>query len=597
MPAIDIISNKQAENLFRLFRERVKRSPNQPAYKNFDSKTKQWKTVTWSQAADNVAKWQAALVKEELKAGDRVAINLRNCVDWVYFDQAAMSLGLVVVPLYPDDRPDSIAYILEDAGVKLVLLQHIKQWHKLQSALSQHCPQRVLIQKSDDTKLNEPAIYVDDWLTDNAELQDQSSDGHELASIIYTSGTTGRPKGVMLSHQNMLSVAFFGLQYINIFPEDVFLSFLPLSHTLERTAGYYLPMMSGSTVAYARGIPQLADDMLQVQPSVLIAVPRIFERIYNRLYSQLNNKPPIARKLFDLTKRVGLHRFDYQQNRSKWQPLLLVWPLLEKLVASKVQARLGGNMRVIISGGAALPQTVAELFTGLGFCILQGYGLTETSPVISVNEVEHNYLNSVGKPLPSIKVKIGDNNELLVKGPGNMMGYWNNEEATSQVINDDGWLHTGDQARISVSGHIYINGRIKDILVMSNGEKVPPADIESAILMDDRFEQVLVIGESESFLSALIVLNADTWPDLAKEHNLAMDDKESLSDKSLHNAILQRLKELLHDFPAYAKIRKVALYLDPWSIENDLMTPTMKVKRAKVISHHQDDIDLIYEKD
>lgn len=597
MPAIDIISNKQAGNLFGLFRERVKRSPNQPAYKNFDSQTKHWKTVTWAQAADHVAKWQAALVTEGLKAGDRVAINLRNCVDWVYFDQAAMSLGLVVVPLYPDDRPDSIAYILEDAGVKLVLLQHIKQWHKLQSALSQYCPQRVLIQKSDDTKLNEPAIYVDDWLTDNAELQDQSSDGHELASIIYTSGTTGRPKGVMLSHQNMLSVAFSGLQYINIFPEDVFLSFLPLSHTLERTAGYYLPMMSGSTVAYARGIPQLADDMLQVQPSVLIAVPRIFERIYNRLYSQLNDKPPIARKLFDLTKRVGLHRFDYQQNRSKWRPQLLVWPLLEKLVASKVQARLGGNMRVIISGGAALPQTVAELFTGLGFCMLQGYGLTETSPVISVNEVEHNYLNSVGKPLPSIKVKIGDNNELLVKGPGNMMGYWNNEEATSQVINDDGWLHTGDQARISVSGHIYITGRIKDILVMSNGEKVPPADIESAILMDDRFEQVLVIGEGESFLSALIVLNADTWPDLAKEHNLAMDDKESLSDKSLHNAILQRLKELLHDFPAYAKIRKVALYLDPWSIENDLMTPTMKVKRAKVISHHQDDIDLIYEKD
>lgn len=595
MSTVDIISNKEAGNLFGLFRERVKRSPNKPAYKSYDSQTKQWQTLTWSEAEQQVAIWQAALEKEGLKSGDRVAINLRNCVDWVFFDQAAFSLGLVVVPLYPDDRPDNIAYILEDANVKLLLLQHVKQWQRLQPALTNYSPERVLIQKTDSTPVDEPAIYIDDWLGDTAQLKNNSTHGNELASIIYTSGTTGRPKGVMLSHQNMLSVAFGASQYIDILTDDVFLSFLPLSHTLERTAGYYLPIMAGATVAYSRGIPQLADDMLNVKPSVLIAVPRIFERIYNRLYSQLNDKPPIARRLFALTKQIGLHRFNYQQKRAKWHPRLLAWPVMNKLVASKVQQRLGGNMRVIVSGGAALPQSVAELFTGLGFCMLQGYGLTETSPVISVNEIDHNYLNSVGKAIPGVKVKIGDNDELLAKGPGNMQGYWNNGEATAQTIDQRGWLHTGDQARISASGHIYITGRIKDILVMSNGEKVPPADIESAVLMDDRFEQVLVIGEGESFLSALLVLNPDSWPELAKQHSLPSDDLSSLRNKALHSTILQRLRELLHEFPAYAKIRKVQIYIQPWSIENDLMTPTMKLKRNKVIAYHQDDIDHIYQ--
>jgi len=597
MTPTDVISAEQAGTLFGLFRERLQRSPQQTAYRSFNSATKQWFDATWLEVAAQVARWQAALNTEHLQPGDRVAINLRNCVEWVTFDQAALGLGLVLVPLYPDDRPDNVAYILRDANVKVLLLQNSKQWQRLKPSITaEHELKRVLIQNHDTVSLGGPTSYVNDWLgNDDAELLNTPGQPHELASIIYTSGTTGRPKGVMLSHQNMLSVAYGGLRCIDILPSDLFLSFLPLSHTLERTAGYYLPMMAGATVAYARGIPQLAEDMLQVKPTALIAVPRIFERIYTRVHSQLKDKPPLAQRLFHKAVAVGLQRFEYQQKRQRWQPSLLLWPLFDKLIASKIKQRMGGNMRIILSGGAALSQTVAELFIGLDFCLLQGYGLTETSPVISVNAPENNYPSSVGTIIPGVEVKIGDNDELLARGTGVMLGYWHNDEATSQTIDSEGWLHTGDQARISDTGHIYITGRIKDILVMSNGEKVPPGDIEAAILMNPLFEQVLVLGEGQSFLAALIVLNADNWPELAQTLGLDEKDPNSLTDKLLHSTIAKRLRASLSTFPAYAKIRQVALYLEPWTVDNDLMTPTMKIKRPKVIAHHQSDIDKIYQ--
>ncbi len=594
----DIIPVEQAGTLYGLFRQRLKRSPHHAAYHSYSTEDKSWHDITWEEAATQVARWQDALEKESLEPGDRVAINLKNCKEWVFFDQAAMGLGLIVVPLYPDDRPDNIAYILHDADIKLLLLQSVAQWKRLAPSISEeHNLKRVIINNNDDTELEEPTVYSKQWLPENGGIiRDWDSDPHQLASIIYTSGTTGRPKGVMLSHHNMLSVAAGSLQFMAVLPDDIFLSFLPLSHTLERTAGYYLPMMAGAKVAYARGIPQLADDMLSVKPSIMIAVPRIFERIYARLHGQLAGKSVIAKTLFKLTSILGWLRFEYQQDRGRWRPSFLLWPIFDKLVASKVKARFGGNMRVIVSGGAALPEQVAKLFIGLDMCLLQGYGLTETSPVISVNSLDSNIPASVGRPLPGVAVMIGNNDELLVRGPGNMLGYWNNHKATSQTIDAQGWLHTGDQARIDDQGHIHIIGRIKDILVLSNGEKVPPGDIESAIIMDPIFEQALILGEGESYLAALLVLNSDLWFALAKEHGLDGFDHASLDNKALHSDIIKRLRELLHNFPAYARIRRVSLSLDAWTVDNALMTPTMKIKRSKVIEHHQTDIDKMYDR-
>lgn len=592
----DYISAEQAGTLYGLFSQRLARTPDLVAYRSYSNQTQSWYDTTWREVSQQVARWQAALKAENLEAGDRVALNLRNAKEWVFFDQAAMGLGLIVVPLYPDDRPDNVAYILQDADVKLLLLQNSAQWKRLQPSLTdEHNLRRVIIANQDEAQITTPAVFVQDWLPASAgDISAWDADPHQLASIIYTSGTTGRPKGVMLSHHNMLSVASGALQYFDIFPEDLFLSFLPLSHTLERTAGYYLPIMAGATVAYSRGIPQLADDMLMVKPTILIAVPRIFERIFTRLQSQLAQKPAISRFLFRANSSIGWSKFNYQQGRQGWRPGFVLLPLLNKLVAQKVHQRLGGRVRLAVSGGAPLPIQAAKLFIGLGLKLIQGYGLTETSPVVSVNEPDNNVPSSVGRAIPGVAVKIGDNDELLVRGPGNMMGYWNNHKATAQTINAEGWLHTGDQARIDASGHIHITGRIKDILVLSNGEKVPPSDMESAIQSDEHFEQALIVGEGESYLSALIVLNSEKWFSLSKQLGLDAMDNASLSSKTLHQFVIQQLRQRLHDFPAYAKIRRVALTLEPWTVENGMMTPTMKIKRAVVTQHHKTDIEKMY---
>jgi long-chain acyl-CoA synthetase len=597
----NLISPEEAITLDGLLACRLHRSPDGLAYQMFDRESKSWLSLTWKEVAEQVARWQQALAEEKLQPGDRVAVLLRNCPEWVIWDQAAMSLGLVTVPLYMDDRPDNIVYILEESGAKALLVQDAGRWKRLAPSLpvegSLECV--VLLNPGKEAEKcahNDDRVrLIADWLPGSAGEMKVRADGdpHALASIVYTSGTTGRSKGVMLSHQNMLSVAHGGITLLDVYEEDVFLSFLPLSHTLERTAGYYLPIMAGSSVAFARSVAQLGDDLQHIRPTLLIAVPRIFERVYGRINDQLKHKPPIARKLFNMAVDVGWSRFLQQQGRGKWSGKHLLWPLLNKLVASNVVAKMGGRMRAAVSGGAALSPDVAKIFIGLGIPIVQGYGLTETSPVISVNPLEDNIPASVGVPIRGTEVKLGKQDELLVRGPGVMLGYWNNHEATTQTIDGAGWLHTGDIAKIE-NNHIYITGRIKDILVLSNGEKIPPGDMEMAITLDPVIEQTMVVGEAQPYLTALVVLSEDNWPSLAKEQGLDASDPESLQDKKLHGLMLKRIKQSLNEFPGYAKIRQIALLTEPWTIEDGLITPTLKVKRPKVTKRFGKEIKKMY---
>jgi len=597
----DIISIEAAGTLDGLMYQRVRRTPDAMAYRSYDAETGHWRDTSWHEVGEQIARWAAALVAENLEPGERVAVHLRNSKEWVYFDQAALACGLVVVPLYPDDRPDNVAYIMEDSAVRVLLVQDAAAWKRLAPALAgQTHLQRVLILNPARSDAPEQLLadrrvhYVTDWLPRAAPpLQKRAGDPHALASIVYTSGTTGRPKGVMLSHHNMMSVAHSALTMIDVYQEDLFLSFLPLSHTLERTAGYYLPVMSGSGVAYARSIMQLAEDLKNIRPTVLIAVPRIFERVFARIQDQMEKQHPLKRTLFNLTTEVGWRRFEREQKRAAWHPALLAWPLLNRLVAVKVTDKLGGRLRMAVSGGAALSLPVAKTFIGLGVPILQGYGLTETSPVISVNVPEDNEPASVGVPLKGVEVRIGENDELLVKTPGMMQGYWNNHVATAEIIDADGWLHTGDQARIE-HGHIYITGRIKDILVMSNGEKIPPMDMELAICLLSAVDQAMVIGEGESCLSAILVLNPEEWTKLAKRLGLDPDAAGSLQEHKLHAELLKGIRGALKDFPGYAKIRRVLLTREPWTVDNGLITPTLKVKRAKVLERFADEIAALY---
>lgn len=593
----DVIAPEQALTLSGLFRERVRRSPDAVAYRQYNPHTQQWEDLCWAEMGQAVARWQAAMLREGLARGDRVAVMLRNCREWVMFDQAAHGLGLVVVPLYTDDRPENVAYILQNAGVRLLLIGGEEHWERLAQVRDQlgfllRIVSVVTIPEATDARLSP----MDIWLPPAGEHVLQTSDAAsaELATIVYTSGTTGRPKGVMLSHHNILWNAYAAQRKIDVFPNDLFLSFLPLSHTFERTVGYYLPMMCGSSVAYNRSIPELGEDLQIVRPTILVSVPRIFERVYNKIQAGLAEKSPLARKLFTTTVKVGWQRFENRQGRVPHSIGTVFWPLLNRVVASKVMAKLGGRLRFAVCGGAPLSPSVAQFFIGLGLPLVQGYGLTETSPVIAANSLEDNQPASVGTPLVDVEVRIGEGAELLTRSPGVMLGYWDNPQATAAMIDNEGWLHTGDQVRIDEQGHIIITGRLKEILVLANGEKVPPADMEMAIVMDPWFEQVMVIGDNRPFLTALVVFNVERWPIEAARLGIDPDMEDTLNDERVCAEVLRRVSERIRNFPGYAQIRRVACYIEPWTVDAGLITPTLKLRRSRILEHCRADIDRIY---
>jgi long-chain acyl-CoA synthetase len=486
---------------------------------------------------------------------------------------------------------------LKDAGVKVLLIEEEEQWKELSSVPDQPETLSCILSlahiedKRDDARLK----MVDDWLPEKSGAMGEfDNDPETLATIVYTSGTTGYPKGVMLSHKNILWNAYRGLQSVSVYREDNFLSFLPLSHTFERTIGYYLPMMAGATITYVRSIAQIGEDILVTQPTVIISVPRLFERIYNTIKAQLEEKGSAACRLFEWTVAVGWRRFEYQQKRGKWSILFLTWPLLDLFVARKIRKHLGGNLRLTLSGGAALSIEVSRVFLALGIQLLQGYGMTETSPVISVNKLHDNKPASVGQPLKDVQVRVGKEDELQVKSPGVTLGYWNNPAATAQLIDKDGWLHTGDKARIEYD-HIFITGRIKEILVMANGEKFPPVDIELAIQLDPLIEQVMVIGEGKPYISALVVLNKEDQKKLATETGQEPDNPALLSCRESEEYILKRIAKQMRAFLGSIKVYRAALLQEPWTVENGLLTPTLKLRRNKIIEEYNKEIAKLYE--
>ena len=359
----------------------------------------------------------------------------------------------------------------------------------------------------------------------------------------------------------------------------------------ERNVGYYMGVMVGFKTTYARSIPLLGEDLQSVRPTVFHAVPRIYERVWAAVKAKLDEAPEGKRKLFHRTVDIGYARFEYQQGRGPWKASFLLWPILKKLVADKVLAKLGGRLRSAGAGGAALAPDIARVFIGLGLPLIQGYGMTESSPVITTNTLEDNMPGSVGKVIPNVEIRIAENGELLARGPNVMMGYWNNPEATAKTL-EGGWLHTGDVARISETGHVFLTGRIKDIIVLANGEKMPPGDIEEAILGDSLFEQAMVLGEGKSYLSALVVLNPARWEAAARAAGV---DPVVLASPGAEKIVLERIGARMRPFPGYAQIRRAALCAEPWTVENGLLTPTLKAKRAQIVDRNAGALARIYE--
>src|ERR1700687_4558430 len=588
------VSIEDDDSIADCFARRVAKSSEDLAYREFDAREGRWKTVTWREVAVRAGRVRAALASEGLVAGDRVAIMLRNGLEWVAFDQGALAHGLVVVPLYADDRPDNIAYILEDSGAQVLFIEgaeHLKKIAEIRARIPG--VKRIVCVKPLEGGADPRVRALDDWWpAQPAVAAPVKTGGNAISTIVYTSGTPGRPKGVALSHRHILQNVKSCLAVYAVYRDDVFLSFLPLSHMLERTVGYYLTMAAGAVVAFARSIAQLSEDFKSVQPTVIVSVPRIFERLHGAIQATLQSSTPMKRRLFEAAHQVGWDVFQWHQGRAGWKLSFLAWPLLRALVAAKLLERLGGRRRLCISGGAPLKTQIAHTFIGLGLPICQGYGLTEASPVVSVNHLARNDPASIGMPLPGVEVSFGDNSALRVRGPNVMLGYWKNPEASAKVKSEDGWLETGDQARMA-DGFLYITGRIKEIIVLANGEKVPPVDMELAIQLDPLFEHVMIVGEGKPYLSALVVINGKEWQKVAPAHGLPADPLAA-ERPDVEKFMAGRIAAQIKGFPGYAQVRRVAIVADPWTVDNGLLTPTLKLRRNEILARSAERIDELY---
>lgn len=595
----------QLKTLDQFVPARAKIAPHTEALRQFDRRSNSWERISYRDLDERIQQWRKAFCKLGLQRGDRVAILLPNGVDAICCDQAVLANGCVPVPLHAIDTAGSSAFIIADSQASVLVTNRQSRWdaiyltHTVMPNL-----RHVIFTEESSPESRQDGVQqwdLESWLATGHGVTELPAAPNEedLAAIVYTSGTTGRPKGVMLTHKNVVSNVINTLKTVSPGPGDVFLSFLPLSHTFERMAGYYLALGMGCTIVFTRSIQQLAEDFRIVRPNVIISVPRIYERIYAKVQNKLARESKFVRFLFSWAVEVGWRRFCRKYGLPITEESFafldpIVWPILERLVSKTLLNQFGGQLRIAISGGAALNSKVAKAFCGLGLPIIQGYGMTESSPIIAGNSLSYNHPSTVGKPLPQTQVRLGEDNEIQVSSPSVMKGYWNRPQATREAFTEDGWLKTGDVGEFDSEGFLRIVGRIKEIIVTSTGEKVPPADLELAIEIDPLFEQAYVIGENRPFISTIVVLNKEEWRKLAETLDLDPNDPESLMATVTRNAILKRIKSAVKDFPQYALPRNVHMTLEPWTIENGLLTPTLKLKRKVLAEKFAPQIQALY---
>lgn len=595
----------QLKTLDQFIPARAKIAPHTEALRQFDRRTNTWERVSYRDLDERIQQWRKAFCKMGLKHGDRVAILLPNGVDAVCCDQAVLANGLVPVPLHAIDTAGSSAFIIADSQATVLVTNRQNRWDSiyLTHTVMPYLKDVIFTDESSPESRQDGVNHWDleSWLATGHDVTElpQGPSEDDLAAIVYTSGTTGKPKGVMLTHKNVVSNVINTLKTVYPKPGDVFLSFLPVSHTFERMAGYYLALGMGCTIVYTRSIQQLAEDFRIVRPNVIISVPRIYERIFAKVQAKLARESKFVRFLFNWAVEVGWRRFCAHYRLPTQQGTLsvldpIVWPILERLVSKTLLNQFGGQLRIAISGGAAMNPKVAKAFCGLGLPIIQGYGMTESSPIIAGNSLTYNHPSTVGKPLPETQVRLGEDNEIQVKSPSVMKGYWNRPQASREAFTDDGWLKTGDVGEFDREGFLKIVGRIKEIIVTSTGEKVPPADLELAIEIDPLFDQAFVIGENRPFISSIVVLNKEEWKKLASTLDLDPNDPESLIATVTRNVVLKRIKTAAKGFPQYALPRNVCLTLEPWTIENGLITPTLKLKRKALSEKFAPQIQTLY---
>ncbi len=535
--------------------------------------------------AGRVAVW---LQQMGIQQGDHVGILGHNSIEWLLADFAILRLGAVSVPAYFTDPHEAVQYVFNDAECKLILVEPGEQAEKVKGMTTPVFPMR------GEGKLNLAAASRNADL-DN-KLNGATAGKDDLATLIYTSGTTAHPKGVMLTHGNILSDVEAGLGGVPIWQDDVFLSFLPASHAFERTVGHFLPVASGSTIAYAESVTTLMRDMPEVRPTVMISVPRLYEKIYAGVQEKLQQGPAVKRWLFARAQELGSRRFELEQAGKEMTGIpAKAWKLLDHLVNARLRQKMGGNLRLFVSGGAALSPVIARFLLAANIRVVPGYGLTEASPVLAVNRESKIKPETVGPALPGAELKLASDSELLARGPMVMQGYWNRPEETAKVLTKDGWLLTGDIAEIDEEGYVTIIDRKKEIMVLSNGENVPPALVEQHLLHDPCVLQAMVIGESRSCVSALIVPDASGIDRLWAHEKKQKIPSDWRKNSEVHTWLLHRLHRATHDLASYMQVKKFCLVNEEWTQVSGLLTPTLKFKRQKILDLHAAEVDAMYD--
>lgn len=598
------IPYKSVPNMLKMNAEK---HPDKPAlgYK----KDGKYTTITYKQYYENVLMCARGLKKLGIKKGDFVAILSENRVGWVIADIGILSLGAITCPIYPTNTPEQIKYVINHSESKVVFVSTKSQYEKLLEIKNEIPTVNYVV--SFEKFLGDktlPLLTFNQLLETSLPLTKEDREilendinqvlEDDILTCIYTSGTTGIPKGVLLTHKNILWDAYLGIKKVEVLDDkETLLSFLPLSHSLERTIGYYLPIMNGNTIYFAESVEKVPENLMEVKPTVVISVPRLFEKIYSRIFETVHNMPPFKKRLFHYALKTASEYIEKKYERK--EPLGftgLKYKFFDKLVYKKLRERVGGRLKFFVSGGAPLDKNINKFFWSVGIRILEGYGLTETSPAVCINNYRLIKFGSVGTAFEYTQFKTDLDGELLIKGPMVMKGYYKNLEATEEVLDKEGWFRTGDIAKIDDEGFIFIVDRKKELIITAGGKNIAPQPIENTIKLDKYVSQAFVYGDKKPYLVVLITPNVERLIDFAKEENIQYLDLEQLvTDKKVIKLFQERIKEINSKLAKYETIKNFAILPRDFSIETGELTPTLKLKRKVIYEKYKDKIEKLYE--
>lgn len=545
--------------------------------------------MSYKELTREIACFASALLGLGVEKGDTVAILSSNRPEWVISDLATMSIGAIVVPVHVTLSPKIIKHILIDSESKILIVNNQLQLNKV-LLVEKEIPslKKIIYMDIDNPDISslKPLLFWDDLIRNGKKqnLKPRHEAHHnDIATIVYTSGTTDNPKGVMLTHYNILSNARAATDFVPIYQKDIFLSFLPLSHILERTAGYYAPLLHGSTIAYAENMKTLPQNFKEIRPTVIISVPRIFEKLFDTIWERVKKGNAYVKEFFV---------WALKQDSLGWKH----W-IADIIIFRKIRKSLGGKLRLTISGGATLNPKLAKFYERIGIKIYEGYGLTETSPVVSVNREDKKRFGSVGQPLMGVEVKISPDKEILVKGANVMKGYFQKDGHTKEAIDDYGWFHTGDLGFVDSEGFLFIIGRSKEMIVLSTGKNIWPEVVENALNGDRFISQSMVIGNKRPYLTAIVIPQMKELEDYVKEKHIMYNNLDELLE---HPDVLllyrQRVDRATQDFAINEKIVRFMLVKNEFQQKKDELTPTLKLRRDTIYHKYERDIDKMYQK-